>query len=67
MSRPRTALRLGRQTTWKELEGGHFVGLGQRMLATDRGEYPLLEVRSIVMDNEMQVEQAEPGEESVDG
>ena len=61
------ALRLGRQTTWKELEGGHFVGLGQRMLATDRGEYPLLEVRSIVMDNEMQVEQAEPGEESVDG
>ena len=48
-----SALRLGRGTNWKELEGGHFVGLGQRMLATDHGEYPLLEIRSIILDNEM--------------
>jgi len=45
------ALRLGRQTSWNQFDGGHFVGLGQRMLATDRDEYPLLEVRSIVLDN----------------
>jgi len=48
-----SALRLGRQTSWKELEGGHFVGLGQRMMATDHSEYPLLEIRSIILDNEM--------------
>jgi len=50
-----SALRLGRGTNWQELEGGHFVGLGQRMLATDNGEYPLLEIRSIMLDNEMSV------------
>ena len=50
-----SALRLGRQTSWKELDGGHFVGLGQRMLATDRGEYPLLDIRSIILDNEMTI------------
>ncbi len=55
-----SGLRLGRGTNWQELEGGHFVGLGQRMLATDNGEYPLLEIRSIMLDNEMTV--ADDGE-----
>jgi type VI secretion system protein ImpE len=59
-------LRLGRQTSWKELDGGHFVGLGQRMLATDRDEYPLLEVRSIELDNEM-ADAPAAGEEADDG
>jgi type VI secretion system protein ImpE len=62
-----SALRLGRQTSWKELDGGHFVGLGQRMLATDRGEYPLLDIRSIILDNEMTTaagEQAGQGRET---
>jgi type VI secretion system protein ImpE len=62
-----SALRLGRQTSWKELDGGHFVGLGQRMLATDRGEYPLLDIRSIILDNEMTTaagEQAGQGQET---
>ena len=48
-----SALRLARQTSWKQLDGGHFIGLGQRMLATDRGEHPLLEVRSIILDTEV--------------
>ena len=52
-----SGLRLGRGTNWQELEGGHFVGLGQRMLATDNGEYPLLEIRSIMLDNEMTVDE----------
>ncbi len=66
-------LRLARQTSWKELDGGHFVGLGQRMLATDRGEYSLLEVRSILLDNEMTAPDdseaggQEPPEEPADG
>lgn len=59
-------LRLGRQTAWKEMPGGHFVGLGQRMLATDRDEYPLLEVRSITLDNEMSQAPVD-GEEQGDG
>jgi type VI secretion system protein ImpE len=62
-----SALRLGRQTSWKELDGGHFVGLGQRMLATDHGEYPLLDIRSIILDNEMTTaagEEAGQGQET---
>jgi type VI secretion system protein ImpE len=55
-------VRLGRQTQWLQREGGSFLGLGQRMLATDEGEYPLLEVRSIVLANEMEVPAAQEGE-----
>jgi len=50
-------IRLGRRTDWQEREGQHWLGLGQRTLATD-GEryYPLLEVRDIVL----HAEAAEP-------
>lgn len=44
------ALQLGRRTVWKELAPGLEAGLGQRLLATDAGEYPLLEVREIVIE-----------------
>lgn len=43
-------LRLARQTEWAEKDGGTFLGLGQRVLATDQGEYPLLECRMIDFD-----------------
>ncbi|MEZ4649552.1 MAG: type VI secretion system accessory protein TagJ [Candidatus Eisenbacteria bacterium] len=43
-------VRLGRRTDWDEVAGGGFQGLGQRMLATDGGEYPLLEVREVTLD-----------------
>lgn len=39
-------LRLARKTDWKEAAPDCFLGLGQRILATDAGEYPLLECRS---------------------
>ena len=39
-------LKLARKTEWREQNGIH-LGLGQRVLATDRNEYPLLEVRKI--------------------
>lgn len=42
-------IRLARRTEWQEVAPEHYHGLGQRMLATDRGEYALLEVREIVL------------------
>jgi type VI secretion system protein ImpE len=41
------SIRLARRTDWLERGAGLFVGVGQRMLATDQGEYPLLGVREI--------------------
>lgn len=46
------AIRLGRKTDWIDAGGELEVGLGQRMFATDAGEFPLLEVRSIVIPGE---------------
>jgi type VI secretion system protein ImpE len=40
-------IRLARRTEWQEPSPGSYQGIGQRMFATDRGEYPLLEVRRI--------------------
>ena len=37
------ALRLARRTDWQERDGGTCLGLGQRVLATDTDELPLLE------------------------
>jgi len=39
-------LKLARKTDWLNKLGVN-IGLGQRILATDAGEYPLLEVRSL--------------------
>jgi type VI secretion system protein ImpE len=38
---------LARKTLWEEPAEKVYVGLGQRVLATDAAEYPLLNVRSI--------------------
>lgn len=47
------AHKLARQTRWDSLEGTEeFAGIGQRMLATDEGETPILEVRSLIFDPE---------------
>jgi type VI secretion system protein ImpE len=40
---PDDALRLARKTEWPDTAGGFGIGLGQRILATDSDEYPLLE------------------------
>ena len=42
-------IQLARKTEWRELASEVFCGQGQRMLATDGGDYPLLDVRSIVL------------------
>ena len=41
------ALRLSRRTDWQQQPGDTSVGLGQRTLATDANEYPLLQCRTI--------------------
>jgi len=40
-------IRLARKTEWVQRDEETFFGLGQRMLATDEGDYPLIDVRSI--------------------
>lgn len=44
------AIRMARKTDWKERKDGTSSGIGQRMLTTDLGDHPLLEVRSIELD-----------------
>jgi type VI secretion system protein ImpE len=46
-SAPDDALRLGRKTEWLEPEPGLTFGLGQRLLTTNEGDYPLLECRTL--------------------
>jgi type VI secretion system protein ImpE len=43
------AVRLARKTAWSDAGEETFVGLGQRLFATDAGETPLLECRTIEM------------------
>ena len=43
------ALALARRTDWADRGDGASLGLGQRVLATDANEYPLLEVRHVVI------------------
>ncbi|MGF1526045.1 MAG: type VI secretion system accessory protein TagJ [Candidatus Competibacterales bacterium] len=42
-------LRLARRTEWRQVHEGYW-GLGQRLLASDQDDYPLLEVRQIDFD-----------------
>lgn len=42
-------LQMARKTEWRDLGSGDYAGLGQRLLTTDRGDHPLLEVREIVL------------------
>jgi type VI secretion system protein ImpE len=42
-------LLLARKTIWREAAPDIYHGLGQRLLATDTGEIPLMDVRSITL------------------
>ena len=42
---------MARSTEWIEHPGESFFGLGQRLLATDQGEYPLMDIRSVKLDS----------------
>jgi len=43
-------LRMARKTEWTQRSESAYIGLGQRMLATDGGEYPLMDTRRIDID-----------------
>ena len=42
-------VRLARKTVWREEAPDVFVGLGQRVLATDAGEHAIMDLRTIVL------------------
>jgi type VI secretion system protein ImpE len=44
---PDPLIRLARKTDWQDAGGGLFVGQGQRMLASDSGEFSLMDVRQV--------------------
>lgn len=46
-----SSIRMGRKTDWRDAGNNLFMGIGQRMLATDQGEYPLLEIREVFLDH----------------
>jgi type VI secretion system protein ImpE len=45
-------IRLAQKTIWQELDNGVYQGMGQRMFATDVGEYPLMDLRLITLNSE---------------
>ncbi len=47
---PDPLIRLARKTEWLELGEDNWRGEGQRILATDAGEYPLMELRELLLD-----------------
>jgi len=44
-------IRLGRKTDWMDIGNNFYLGTGQRMLASDRGEFALLEIRRIILNH----------------
>lgn len=44
------ALQLARKTEWRELTDEVWAGAGQRVLGSDAGDYPIMEVREIEFD-----------------
>jgi type VI secretion system protein ImpE len=42
-------IRLARCTEWTEPSPGYSIGLGQRILTTDQGDFPILECRKVEM------------------
>lgn len=47
---PDGALRMARKTDWLAPAEGDEAGVGQRMLATDAAEYPIMDVREVQLD-----------------
>ena len=45
------ALALSRQTDWRETSPGVYIGLGQRLITTDNAEFPLMDLRSVVLES----------------
>ncbi|HKK53068.1 MAG TPA: type VI secretion system accessory protein TagJ, partial [Myxococcota bacterium] len=50
---PRDSLKLSRETEWTDAGGETFVGLGQRVFATESRDIAIMDLRSLVLDVEM--------------
>jgi len=59
-------LRLAQKTEWDRQEGDAYLGAGQRMLATDAGDHPLMDVRLVLLNTEDTAEEP-PSEAGTDG
>lgn len=57
-------IRLSKKTEWEECEADVFLGMGQRMLATDAGEYSLMDIREIKFNISPDAQQDSTVEES---
>jgi type VI secretion system protein ImpE len=55
-------IRMARKTDWIEAPGETYLGAGQRLLATDQAEYPIMDVREIVLDTAPSLAAAAEGE-----
>jgi type VI secretion system protein ImpE len=55
------AIVLARKTSWEPLAEEMYRGLGQRILATDAGESPILEVRTITINRDGEPAPVDPG------
>jgi len=47
------AEKLARATDWKDLGADTFAGVGQRLLTTDQGDYPIMDIREMAFDVEL--------------
>lgn len=45
-----SAIRMARRTEWEDMGDGLYLGLGQRLLVTDAGETPMLDVRRLTLE-----------------
>jgi type VI secretion system protein ImpE len=46
---PDNQIRLSRKTEWQDCGDDYYTGLGQRMFATDAGDFALMDVRQILL------------------
>lgn len=46
-----SSIRMGRKTDWTDAGNDFYLGTGQRMLASDQGEFSLLEVRQVILNH----------------
>jgi type VI secretion system protein ImpE len=56
-------IRLARKTDWVEAHADLFLGKGQRLLATDTGEHPLMDIRLLELDTEAAEDPTSPTED----
>lgn len=62
-------IKMAKITQWDDLGNDTFIGSGQRLFATDAGDLALMDIREIVFDAEMQIDDPapEPDSEGDDG